>query len=98
MSSQRQTAPTPASPVSAAPLPAARVREAVAKVLAGIAPEADLAGLPPAANLRRELDLDSVDFQRFLAGLARELGRDIPDREAGGLTTLAACEAFFGAS
>jgi acyl carrier protein len=98
MSSQRHTAPPPAAPVSAAPLPAARVREAVAKVLAGIAPEADLAAVLPAANLRRELDLDSVDFQRFLAGLARELGRDIPDREAGGLTTLAACEAFFGAS
>jgi acyl carrier protein len=98
MSSQRQTASTPAAPVSAAPLPAARIREAVAKILAGIAPEADLTGLPPAANLRRELDLDSVDFQRFLAGLARELGRDIPDRDAGGLTSLAACEAFFGAS
>lgn len=95
MSLQRQMAPSPAAPTPATPVSAAHVREAVAKVLAGIAPEADLAGLPPAANLRRELDLDSVDFQRFLTGLARELGRDIPDREAGGLTTLAACEAFF---
>lgn len=67
------------------------VRAAALAVLGGIAPEADLAVLPPAANLRRELDLDSVDFQNFLIGLARTLRVDIPDREAAGLTTLAAC-------
>lgn len=71
------------------------VRAAIAKVLADIAPEADLAGLAPDANLRRELDLDSVDFQNLLAGLAKELGRDIPDRDAGSLVSIAACEAFF---
>jgi acyl carrier protein len=71
------------------------VRTAIAAVLAEIAPEADLAAVPADANLRRELDLDSVDFQNFLVGLSRRLGRDIPDRDAGGLVTIAACEAFF---
>ena len=80
--------------------PAARangslVRAAIAKVLADIAPEADPAGLAPDANLRRELDLDSVDFQNLLAGLSKALGRDIPDRDAGSLVSIAACEAFF---
>lgn len=81
-------------PPPTSPSPA-EVRAAVAAILARIAPEADLAAVPPEANLRRELDLDSVDFQRFLAGLCQALGRDVPDREAGGLTSLAACEAFF---
>jgi acyl carrier protein len=72
-----------------------QVRAAIAKVLCGIAPEADLATVPADANLRRELDLDSVDFQNFLVGLSRALGRDIPDRDAGSLVSIAACEAFF---
>ena len=71
------------------------VRAAIARVLAGIAPEADVAAVPAEANLRRELDLDSVDFQTFLVGLSRALGRDIPDRDAGSLVSIAACEAFF---
>ena len=67
------------------------VRAAAAAVLGGIAPEADLTALRTDSNLRRELDLDSVDFQNFLIGLTKALGVDIPDREAASLTTLAAC-------
>ena len=74
---------------------ASPVRAAIAKVLSGIAPEADLATVPADANLRRELDLDSVDFQNLLVGLSQALGRDIPDRDAGSLVPIAACEAFF---
>jgi acyl carrier protein len=66
----------------------------VLEVLGGIAPEADLAVVSAQANLRRELDLDSVDFQNFLIGLAKRAGIDIPERDAAGLTTLAACEAY----
>ena len=67
------------------------VRAAALDVLGGIAPEADLAALRPDANLRRELDLDSVDFQNFLIGLTKALGVGVSDREAASLTTLAAC-------
>jgi len=69
-------------------------RQIIVEVLGGIAPEADLAAVSPQANLRRELDLDSVDFQNFLIGLAKRAGIDIPERDAPGLTTLAACEAY----
>ncbi|MFM8415300.1 MAG: acyl carrier protein [Planctomycetota bacterium] len=84
---------TPRPP--AASITGSRVRAAIAQVLADIAPEADLAAVAPDANLRRELDLDSVDFQNLLAGLSKTLGRDIPDRDAGGLVSITACEAFF---
>ena len=68
-----------------------RIEEAVRKVLGGIAPEADLASLAPDANIRRELDLDSIDFQNFVIGLSRELEVEIPEREVGRLVTLAGC-------
>jgi acyl carrier protein len=72
-----------------------RVRAAVIETLAEIAPEADPASVAPDTNLRREFDLDSIDFQNFLAGLAKRLGRDIPARVAGELVSPAACQAFF---
>jgi|LakMenEpi03Aug12_release.lakeMendotaPanAssembly.Ray.scaffolds.fasta_scaffold2207660_2 acyl carrier protein len=84
-----------AQPDHGSPADVSPVRAAIAKVLSGIAPEADLAAVPADANLRRELDLDSVDFQNFLVGLSQALGRDIPDRDAGSLVSIAACEAFF---
>ena len=71
--------------------PAQRVHDAVCGILAGIAPEADLSRLPPDANLRRELDLDSIDFQNFVIRLCKELQVDIPERDAAKLTTLAGC-------
>jgi acyl carrier protein len=67
------------------------VQAAALEVLGSIAPEADLAALSPEADLRRTLDLDSIDFQNFLIGLSRALGSDIADREAAALTSLRAC-------
>lgn len=77
--------------------PAQRARDAVCGILAGIAPEADLSALPPDANLRRELDLDSIDFQNFVIRLCKELTIDIPDRDAAKLTTLAGCTEYLAA-
>lgn len=70
-----------------------RVRGAVLGILGRIAPEADPARLPPDAPLRRELDLDSVDFQNFTILLCRELGIDIAERDAQRLTSIEACVA-----
>ena len=72
-----------------------KIRAAVLEILGGIAPEADLTSLQPDANFRRELDLDSVDFQTFTIRLSKALGAHIPDRDSGRLTTLAACVAYF---
>lgn len=73
----------------------AKIRATVLEILGGIAPEADLVNLADDTNLRRELDLDSVDFQTFIIRLSKSLGGHIPDRDAGRLTTLAACVAYF---
>lgn len=68
-----------------------RIREAALRVLAGIAPEADLAALDPAAPLRETLDLDSMDFLNFVVGLLEETGIDVPESEYGRLASLDAC-------
>ncbi len=71
-----------------------RVREIVLGVLAGIAPEADLHSLSDDANLRRCLDLDSIDFQNFVIGVGKALRTDIPERDVARLSTVAGCVAY----
>ena len=67
------------------------VREGVLRALASVAPEADPGALSPGANLREELDLDSMDWLAFVQGLHRELGVEIPERDYGRLRTLGEC-------
>jgi acyl carrier protein len=52
---------------------------AVAKVMGQVAPEAELDLVDPAADLRAELDLDSMDFLNLVEGLKEETGVDIPE-------------------
>ena len=57
-------------------------------VLSGIAPEADFAALPGKAQLRDELDLDSMDFLNFIAALHERTKLDIPEADYPKLSTL----------
>jgi acetyltransferase-like isoleucine patch superfamily enzyme/acyl carrier protein len=87
-------APAPQVP----PVHAARaVLPAVARVLHGIAPEADATALAPDASLREALDLDSMDFLRFVAGLHRELGVEVPEADYPRLATLGGCQDYLAA-
>jgi len=67
------------------------IRSVVLSVLGRLAPEADLTAIDPAANLRDQLDLDSVDFLNFVLALNKELGADIPERDYPKYATLNAC-------
>ncbi len=57
------------------------IRELVADVLAGIAPEADLSSVGDQEDLREALDLDSMDFLNFIVGLSQRSGRSIPEAD-----------------
>ena len=57
------------------------IRELVADVLAGIAPEADLSSVGDQEDLREALDLDSMDFLNFIIGLSQRSGRSIPEAD-----------------
>ena len=53
-------------------------RNLICEVLAGIAPEANLTALPGKAQMRDELDLDSMDFLNFVAALHERTRIDYP--------------------
>ncbi|MGZ5776727.1 acyl carrier protein [Ramlibacter sp.] len=64
-----------------------QARELAAAVLAGIAPEADLASVRPDEDLRAALDLDSMDFMNFVVGLSERTGLPIPEADVPSLYT-----------
>jgi len=73
------------------------IRDTVIAVLHRIAPEVDAAGIDPGANLREEVDLDSVDFLNFVIGLHEKSGVAIPEADYPKLLTLDGCVAYLSA-
>jgi acyl carrier protein len=70
------------------------IRSVVLAALGDVAPEADLAALAPAAELRDALDLDSMDFLGFVQRLAVATGVEVPEEDYAQLATLEGCIAY----
>jgi acyl carrier protein len=64
------------------------LRQAVLAVLRDVAPEADLSRLAPDAPIRDQLDVDSIDFMRFLIGINEKLQVDVPEVDYPKVATL----------
>jgi acyl carrier protein len=64
------------------------IRAGVLEALAEVAPEADPAALAGNVPLQEQLDLDSMDFLNFLAGVAEATGVDVPERDYERVATL----------
>lgn len=73
-------------------------RDTVLAVLAEIAPEIDPATIDGAAPLREDLDLDSLDFQRLLAGVDDRLAIAVPEEDYDQVDTLDALVAYLVAA
>lgn len=73
------------------------VRKAVLEELNNIAPEVDLAGLDPAADLREALDIDSLDFLNFVTAIHHRLAVEIPETDYRQLLTLDKTLAYLAA-
>jgi acyl carrier protein len=65
------------------------LRDLVIEVLSDIAPETDPATADPSADLRDELDLDSMDELNMITQVSERLGIDIPERDYPRMRTLA---------
>lgn len=63
-------------------------RAAITELLARIAPGSDLDAVAPDADLRAELDLDSMDFLAFVVGLDDRVGVAVPEEDYPALTTM----------
>jgi acyl carrier protein len=72
------------------------MRNLVSAALKNIAPEADLASVPPGANLRETLDIDSFDFLNLLIELGKRLNIEIPESDYGRLGTLDSLLEYLG--
>lgn len=66
----------------------------IRSILGGIAPEVDLATVKPNADLRDELDIDSMDFLRFVVAVHEKLGVEVPEADYPRIRTLDACVAY----
>ncbi|WP_112187836.1 acyl carrier protein [Ralstonia sp. GX3-BWBA] len=66
----------------------AEIRAIVLAALLAIAPEIDTAELRPDRPLRRQVDLDSMDWLNFLMGLHDKLKVEIPESDYARLVTL----------
>ena len=65
------------------------IRTVFMEELTGIAPDVEIDGVDPAADLRETVDLDSMDIFNLVIALHERLGLDIPDADAPRLVTLA---------
>lgn len=75
----------------------AAARQAVESALLRIVPDADLGELDDDAPLRRELELDSLDFLSFVELLSSSTGVRIEEADYPQLTTLASTTAYVAA-
>jgi acyl carrier protein len=65
-----------------------QTRATLLTLLLDIAPDADPAALDPEADLRTELDLDSMDFLNLVEGVAEATGVNVPEADYGQVRSL----------
>ena len=81
------TTELPATP-NAPPLTPDALRAGVIAALREVAPELDSAQLAPDRPLRRQVDLDSMDWLRVIVGWHERFGVDIPEADYGQLVSV----------
>lgn len=73
------------------------IRSTILEVIAMIAPETDVRAIRPDQPLRRQVELDSMDWLNVMVGLRERLGIEIPEADYGRLSTLDAMVAYIAA-
>jgi acyl carrier protein len=65
-----------------------RIRTTLLSCLSDVAPEIDTQAIEDDMDLRDELDLDSMDVLRWVQGIHKALGVEIPEEDYGKIATL----------
>jgi acyl carrier protein len=65
-----------------------QIRSVLLEEIGNIAPEAELTTLRPDADLREELDIDSISFLNLIIALGQRLGVNVPEKDYARLGTL----------
>lgn len=72
----------------------AEARKIVIIELSNIAPETDAGNIPPDADLREALDIDSLDFLNFITALHKVHGINVPESDYPKLLSLKGAIAY----
>ncbi len=72
----------------------AELRQLLVAALGRVAPEVDASALAPDADLREELEIDSIDVLNLAIALHEATGVEIPERDYTELGTLARAVAY----
>ena len=75
----------------------ADIRQQIIDALTSVAPEVDTASLDSSVPLRNQVDLDSMDFLRFVVELHRRVGVDVPESDYPMLTSIDAIAEYVAA-
>jgi acyl carrier protein len=70
------------------------LRDLIIEVLSDIAPETDPSDVDPTADLRDELDLDSMDELNMITAVGERLGIDVPEKDYPQMRTLESAVAY----
>ena len=65
-----------------------QIRSTLLACLSDVAPEIDADEIEDGMDLRDELDLDSMDILRWVQGIHKALGVEIPEEDYGKIATL----------
>ena len=63
-------------------------KDTILSIITDVAPDADPSDLREDADLRDELDIDSMDFLNILVAVAERLGVEVPERDYDQVRTL----------
>jgi acyl carrier protein len=66
----------------------------IAEIFSRFAPEVDFAAIDAAADLREQLDIDSLDFLNGLVAIHERTGVDVPESDYARVATLDAAAAY----
>ncbi len=69
----------------------------ILSIIADVAPDAELDDVDGDADLRDELDIDSMDFLGVLVGIKEQLGVSVPEADYDQVRTLASLVAYVDA-
>jgi len=75
----------------------ADLRQAVLQALYSIAPEAEGEPIDAQANLRDQLDIDSMDYLNFLVALKNAVGVEVPEADYAQVASLDDCVRYLTA-
>jgi acyl carrier protein len=75
----------------------AEARTLLQDVFARFAPEVEFAKVDPRADLREQLDIDSLDFLNALVAIHERTGVEVPEADYAQVATLEAAAAYLAA-